>query len=611
MLCKLNSITNIFGLCVVVTVVSAEQDCNWTDLATGTHLVDHVTGVSWGDVDGDGDDDLVIATEDGGPTYMFLNDGAGGFVQHSDPWLDAFHDVKSLSLGDFDNDGDLDLLSIGFSERCYLLENQDMTFVEINIELMLSLGNAANTPGRISARGGAWVDYDADGLLDIYLSTNALANSVGGDKLLRNYGNGIFANVSPDVFTEPDIGRGLVWSDFDNDGDVDLYAAAGTGCPCYWNEVPDGVSPGEQDWYQRASNNMYSNEGGVFTDETNGVTIDIDNARGVTAGDYDNDGDIDIFICNLEVTGQEGSNPESFGGFNKLLKNLLIDNGVLNPMNAFLFEDVTPEALRPVGGQRACGWLDADNDGDLDLLLVPYDGTATTILFENINNGESFVPMCEEVFGDPLYDTFNGQGCAFSDFDKDGDVDIFITFKHHEDGQFNRFLRNDLANGNHWFEIKLVGTQSNIGGIGARVKLTYTDSNDTELEQIRDVRTGTSYWSQNSLVQHFGLGGGCPTDIDGNGQTDVTDLLVIIGEWGQSDSAADINGDGIVDVLDLLAVIDVWGPCPDDPEVTKVEVTWPSGIHQVIEKDLTIDTLREIVEPMGARRLARPIPLGK
>ena len=76
-------------------------------------------------------------------------------------------------------------------------------------------------------------------------------------------------------------------------------------------------------------------------------------------------------------TGQEGSNPESFGGFNKLLKNLLIDNGVLNPMNAFLFEDVTPEALRPVGGQRACGWLDADNDGDLDFFVGVWDGEGT------------------------------------------------------------------------------------------------------------------------------------------------------------------------------------------------------------------------------------------
>jgi hypothetical protein len=289
---------------------------------------------------------------------------------------------------------------------------------------------------------------------------------------------------------------------------------------------------------------------------------------------------MDLYICNIEVTGEEGSNPETVGGENRLLRN---DGN-------FVFTDVTPVELVEMGNQRSNGWFDADNDGDLDLLVVAMNGT-TTKLFENINSGESFVEKDVKVFGDQQYQGISGAGCAFSDFDQDGDIDIFIT---HKNGK-NRFLKNKLDNGNHWLQVKLEGVESNRDGIGARVKVTTPEGT-----QIRDVRSSTGYWSQNSLTQHFGLGNStvvervditwpsgvqqtivnpavddmvyvvecehvcsCDGDSNGDGVVDVLDIIQIIVDFnGGPGALGDVDGNGEVNTLDIIFVIGAWGACP-------------------------------------------------
>ena len=524
-------------------------------------------GVSWGDVDGDGDDDLVLGTTSSGPTYLFLNDGAGNFERQNDSLLDGNYPVWTPILGDYDNDGDQDMFLVSFGEPSRLLENVGgTTFVE------QSSGGLFSDAGNLMARGGAWADYDGDGYLDLMVSTNAPKPSVGSDKLYRNVGDSTFLDETPTVFGDMSIGRGVIWSDFDNDGDIDLYAVGGKGCPCNWETQPDS-------WYTNAENRMFENIDGVLVNATTNVTVDINHGRGVTAGDYDNDGDMDLFICNIAVTGEEGSNPETIGGQNRLLRN---DGN-------FVFTDVTPQALISTGNHRSSGWFDADNDGDLDLLVIAMNNAITT-LFENINSGESFVAKDIKVFGSPLYQGISGGGCAFSDFDTDGDVDIFVT---HKNGS-NRFLRNDVSNGNHWLQIKLEGVESNRDGIGARVKITTPDG-----EQIRDVRTSTGYWSQNSLTQHFGLGTttvvdrvditwpsgtqqtivapevdqvlritecesvcSCEGDTNGDGEVNVLDIIQIIIDFnGGPDALGDVDGNGEVNTLDILLVVAAWGIC--------------------------------------------------
>ncbi len=156
----------------------------------------------------------------------------------------------------------------------------------------------------------------------------------------------------------------------------------------------------------------------------------------------------------------------------------------------------------------------------------------------------------------------------------------------------NQLLRNDLDNGNHWIKVKLQGTTSNQSAIGARVVVS-----SGSMHLIRDVQTGSGYWSQHSLSQHFGLGdmdtidsitviwpsgieqtiqspeidetiyiiesdSTCEEDIDNNGVVNIDDLLIAIGYWGlYGDCPADLNGDLEVDIDDVLIIVGSWGNC--------------------------------------------------
>jgi hypothetical protein len=545
----------------------------WTDITPfGLKGADSdgTMGVTTIDIDSDGDDDLVVANggSGGGPTKLYLNDGAGNFTNATTGIFAENHNVWSPIFGDMDNDGDPDLFMIAFGEQCRLYENLgDGSFVELpNNGLWEQAGN-------MMARGGAWVDFDADGLLDIMVSTNAAKQDVGRDKLYRNMGNNVFEDVSPDIFDALNIGRGVAWCDFDNDGDVDLYTVGGKGCPCDWEDQPEF-------WLERAENRMYRNDGGVFTDVTNDVTKDILHGRGVAAGDYDNDGDLDLYICNVGVTGEEGKNPETMGGPNRLLRN----------DGDFQFTDVTPLVLQLNGGERSCAWFDMDNDGDLDLILTTmWVGGQVVGLIENINAGESFVMhWYDEVLDDIPFRDNSGTGCGITDIDDDGDLDVMLAYKFGP----NLLARNDLDNQNHWLKIRLEGTVSNRSAIGAHIEVRAGN-----LVQIREVQTGNGYWSQHSLVQHFGLATHevvdeivvtwpsgivqtisspqidatlditeelpqCSHDLNNDGSVNVMDILILIGDWGKcKQCASDLNADGIVQIDDLLLLIGAWGDC--------------------------------------------------
>lgn len=561
-------------ICVFLTSLCSAQTviAQWTDITPFPmkYTTGETMGVSFSDIDGDGDDDLLIATGAmvGGETLLFINDGLGNFTDATAGIFEEHHKVWTPILGDSDNDGDVDLFFVNFGEQCRLYENQgDLNFVE------LESGGIFQKAGNMMARGGAWVDYDSDGLLDIMVSTNAAKWDVERDKLYRNMGGNIFEDVSPEVFGDLSIGRGIVWGDFDNDGDQDLYAVGGKGCPCNWEEMPSN-------WLTYAENRMFRNDDGVFTDVTNDVTRDIMHGRGVAAGDYDNDGDLDLYICNVGITGEEGDNPESMMGYNRLLRN----------DGDFQFVDVTPAVLLQEGGERSCSWFDFDNDGDIDLIeTVMWDGFPTVGLYENVNAGESFNWILSiDAFSMPIYEGNSGTGGGIADIDNDGDLDVMLGYKFGP----NQLLRNDYFTGNHWIKIKLEGTVSNRDAIGARVVVR-----TGAIEQMREVQTGVGYWSQHSLVQHVGIGelnvidevritwpsgiqqviqfpeidqtllviesdSTCIEDITNDGEVNVHDLLALISQWGDCGKCtADFNGDGVVKVQDLLILIAAWGSC--------------------------------------------------
>jgi hypothetical protein len=257
--------------------------------------------------------------------------------------------------------------------------------------------------------GFAWGDYDNDGDHDLYPPTE-----YSGNKLVRNDGGGVFIDVTPPVLAS-DGGYSATWADYDNDGDLDIYVVS------YYTQ-----------------GHYFRNDDGVFTDATSG---DLDSrccGYCVVAGDYDNDRDLDLYVV---VTNEV------------LLRN---DGGGV-------FIDVTPPELERVCNTRCASWGDYDSDGDLDI----YQGNMMPIntannLYRN-DGGGSFT----DVATGPLASTEDTHGVARGDYDNDGDLDIFVV---NYQGP-NKLLRNNLTSDNHWLQVDLVGTFSNRSGIGTRIRV--------------------------------------------------------------------------------------------------------------------------------------------
>ena len=282
------------------------------------------SGQTWGDYDNDGDLDLFVSIEEN-PPRLFRNDGAAGFVEvtsgpmtapahgHSASWVDydrdgdldlyvanlnqasrlfrneggdIFTDVTSgplgasggdgVAWGDYDNDGDPDLSLIRFSQLpSFLIRNDNGTFVDVTVPPLDAAPNG---------HSGAWADYDNDGDLDLFYADANFPNH-----LLRNDG-GTFVDVTPSNVAMGGHSLSPCWGDYDNDGDLDLYVTSRDGGIC----------------------RMFRNDGGgVFTDVTTFSLAGTGNVAGVACGDYDGDGDLDLY------TSSYGSLP------NKLLRNNL------------------------------------------------------------------------------------------------------------------------------------------------------------------------------------------------------------------------------------------------------------------------------------------------
>jgi hypothetical protein len=210
---------------------------------------------------------------------------------------------------------------------------------------------------------------------------------------------------------------------------------------------------------------------------------------GVSAGDYDGDGLLDIFKTNFS------------GDTSTLYRNA----------GKMTFDDVTFTSgiglnTRWLGW--GCGFLDYDNDGWLDIFLVnghvyPEVEKLTTeagypqrkVLYRNLRNG-SFADITEKI-GGALIEPTASRGCAFGDFDNDGDLDVVINPVN----DVPQLLRCEAKTGNNWIAVKAIGAKTNRSGIGARIRVV-----TEERAQIDEVRSGGSYYSQNDLRVHFGLG---------------------------------------------------------------------------------------------------------
>jgi enediyne biosynthesis protein E4 len=409
---------------------------------------------------------------------------------------------QGVCIGDYDNDGFEDLFVSYFGKNVLYHNNGDGTFTDVTDRAgVAGDGKRWNT-------GCAFVDYDRDGKLDLFvanyidmdLATAPVPESgpclykgvlvacgppglKGGKNILfHNNGNGTFADVSEScgiLGSGGTYGLGVLTADFDNDGWPDIFVAN--------DSAPSSL-------YMNRKNGKFEDTAIVA-----GCALSPDGkpqaGMGVSAADYDLDGNLDIVKTNF--AGDTPSLYHNVGGAN--------------------FEDATFAA--GLGAHTkflgwGCGFFDFDNDGWADILIcnghvypeveqlrTEAGYAQTKLLYRNTHNGK--FEEVTEMAGPGITDPIASRGCAFGDFDNDGDLDVVVNVVN----DMPQLLRCDSSSGNNWIKLKLIGTKSNRSAIGARVVCSTTFPGESKPHtQIDEVRSGGSYFSQSDLRLHFGLG---------------------------------------------------------------------------------------------------------
>ena len=350
------------------------------------------------------------------------------------------------------------------------------------------------------SRAGVWGDYDDDGDIDLYLVATGSAN-----KLYRNNGDDTFTDVTASPLNNADAGKGAAWADYDMDGDLDLYVG----------------NNGQ-------TNLLYRNDGGgTFVDATTGAGVGGSGSLftgSPTWGDYDGDGDLDIFVRTSSAGGTNflyknvgdgtftddaataGISGPSSGGTSAAWADADNDGGVdlyltSGAANVYYtndgdgtFTDASAAPLNDSNAGYGVAWGDYDNDGDLDLYLA--SNAAANRLFQN--DGGTFTEIGTSAGVD---DGSNSRGVAWADYDSDGDLDLYVV-----NAGTNKLYMNDGTPGD-WLKVELEGVASNEFGLGATVK-AYTGTTT----QQRVVDGGSGYYSQEPSTVSFGLNGFATVD---------------------------------------------------------------------------------------------------
>jgi len=470
------------------------------------------SGLALLDIDADGRTDAYLIQQGATPesdadlalgNQLFRNVGGGKLVDVTTRSAtgDAGYGM-GVAAADYDNDGYIDLFVANFGPNLLLRNQGDGTFGPV------AIGPPADDLWSVSA---AWSDFDADGDLDLYVAnyvdfawTNHKFCGDAGrqisaychpdvynaqpDQLYENLGDGTFVEIGPRAGIDDTVdgkGLGIVWGDYDNDGDADAYVAN------------DGTR-----------NFLYVNQGdGTFVDESflAGVGYSEDgrteSGMGTDFGDYDGDGLLDVIVTNLTL--------ETNTLYRNLGESLFTDESFAS--------GIGEPSLMSVG--FGTNWFDVDNDGDLDLFVANghiidnialfREGVAGSALAERryaqpnhlyINDGMGRFEEIHRDAGSGMALVKVSRGSAVGDLDNDGDLDILIV----NSNETADYLRNDSSAAG-WIELKLVGRSSNRSAVGARVEIsTLTASGPRTV--IREVTAGASYASTNDIRIHAGLG---------------------------------------------------------------------------------------------------------
>jgi tetratricopeptide (TPR) repeat protein len=440
-------------------------------------------GAIMDDFDNDGLLDLVETTSDEGMAMAFFrNKGDGTFEDRTraaglEKQLGGLYCVQT----DYNNDGWLDIYIArgGWKQpmrHSLLRNNGDGTFTDVTEQAGLA------TP--VASQAAAWADYDNDGWLDLFVGSELVM--VDGrpvptrSRLYHNKGDGTFEEVAlpAGVANEGFLCKGANWGDFDGDGYPDLFVANYNG-PCR-----------------------------LFRNNRDGTFTDVARPMGVTKPhtafscwwfDYDNDGWLDLFVASFDRTLPDVIQSHLGRPFQaqscRLYRNLQGKG----------FEDVTEAAglllAMPVMGSN---FVDVDNDGFLDFYLGTGDPNYSMLvpnrLFRNVQ-GKRFADVTMSSGTGHLQ---KGHGVACGDWDRDGNVDLYVHLGGATPGdRFRTVLWQNPGHDHHWLTVKLVGKKTNRAAIGARIKVTVAGEPPNTF--YRRVTTGSSFGA-NALQQTIGLG---------------------------------------------------------------------------------------------------------
>ena len=461
-----------------------------------------------------------------------------------------------LAFLDYDNDGWLDVFVLSgtrldaappeATNRLYR-NNRDGTFTDVTEKAGLTRSGwgSAVTVG----------DYDNDGFDDLFVTC------YGQNVLYRNNGDGTFSDVTAKAGLRQDAARygsGCTWVDYDRDGHLDLFVATyldttleklprpGQNADCRWKGVPVNCGPrGLPPGYVQL---FHNNGDGTFTDVTRRSGLAA--ASGsypmtAVAADYDNDGWPDIYVAcdstpswlfrnqhdgTFQQEGLERGVALSEDGLEQAGMGIAVGDydldGNLDIFKTHFAEDTNvlyrndgkgyfnDSTIRAGIGveTRYVGWgagmIDLDNDGHPDLFVVTggvypeversqpaYPFHTPRLVFRNLGDGR-FEELIEEA-GPGVAAAHASRGCAFGDFDNDGDVDVLVMNMNEPPS----LLRNDVSGGGHWLKVLLAGVTSNRSAIGARVIARYGDR-----VQAQEVSAQSSFYSASDRRLHFGLG---------------------------------------------------------------------------------------------------------